>query len=201
MGWKETIIDAFDAFGPWSLAATSFTEAIIQPVPPDLVYLPMLVEHMGNVPMIIWLWLVVTLSSVAGSLVGYWIGRKWGRGVIDRFAGKKNLKRLENLTKRYGTLGVFIAAVSPIPYKVFGWVAGMGEMNQKKFIIAGLFGRGLRFGLEALAIGIWGNEAYDATKALIDNEFLIGAVIIITCVIVYFAWRWWEGLANDPETS
>lgn len=201
MGWKDTIIDAFDAFGPGSLAAISFTEAIIQPVPPDLVYLPMLVEHSGDVPMVVWLWAVVTLSSVAGSIVGYWIGRKWGRGLVDRFAGEKNLKRLDNLTIRYGTLGVFIAAFSPIPYKVFGWVAGMGEMNQKKFIIAGLFGRGLRFGLEAVAIGIWGDEAYDAAKAIVDNEFLIGALIITSCIITYLAWRWWQGLANDPETS
>ena len=42
------------------------------------------------------------------------------------------------------------------PYKVFGWVAGMGEMDKRSFIVAGLFGRGLRFGLEALLIGIYG---------------------------------------------
>ena len=66
MSWKDTILDFFDIFGPASLAVLSFTESIIQPVPPDLLYLPMLYDAMGDVPQVIWLFLVVTLSSVAG---------------------------------------------------------------------------------------------------------------------------------------
>ena len=37
----------------------------------------------------------------------------------------------------------------------------MGEMDKRSFLIAGLFGRGLRFGLEALLIGIYGKAALD----------------------------------------
>ena len=48
------------------------------------------------------------------------------------------------LTLKYGSFGIFIAAFSPIPYKVFGWVAGMGEMEKKPFLLAGLCGRGVR---------------------------------------------------------
>ena len=70
MSWKETILDFFEIFGPASLAVLSFTESIIQPIPPDLLYIPMLADTIGNVPTVIWLWLTVTLSSVAGSLVG-----------------------------------------------------------------------------------------------------------------------------------
>ena len=67
MSWKETILDFFEIFGPASLAVLSFTESIIQPIPPDLLYIPMLAETIGNTPLVIWLWLTVTLSSVAGS--------------------------------------------------------------------------------------------------------------------------------------
>ncbi|MEK9697006.1 MAG: hypothetical protein VW270_14690, partial [Candidatus Poseidoniales archaeon] len=56
MGWKETIIDWFDIFGPAALAMLSFTEAIIQPVPPDLLYIPMLLDALGNGPLMLWLW-------------------------------------------------------------------------------------------------------------------------------------------------
>ncbi len=69
MGWKEWVIDAFDIFGPASLAAVSFSEAIIQPLPPDVLYLPMLVDVMGDTPAVVWLWLVITISSVLGSIV------------------------------------------------------------------------------------------------------------------------------------
>ena len=150
MGWQQQILDWFEIFGPASLGMLSFTEAIIQPVPPDLMFLPMLMNNAGNIPLIMWLWLVITTTSVLGSLVGYWIGKRWGKSLINNYGGEEHILKLEILTKKYGTIGIFIAAFSPIPYKVFGWFAGMGEMEKKPFILAGICGRGLRFGLEAI---------------------------------------------------
>lgn len=201
MSWKDTILDFFDIFGPASLAVLSFTESIIQPVPPDLLYLPMLYDAMGDVPQVIWLFLVVTLSSVAGSYVGYLIGKKWGRDGLDRFAKPKHVAKLEALTIKYGTFGIFIAAFSPIPYKVFGWVAGMGEMNKKAFLIAGLFGRSLRFGLEAILVGIYGQKALDAIFTFLDNEILIGIIIIVGGAALWFSWHWWSNLSVEQITE
>ena len=199
MSWKESIVDWFDGFGWISLAAMSFTEAIIQPVPPDLLFLPMLVAAEGDTALIFWRWIVVAVSSVLGSIIGYWVGRKWGRSVFIRFKAERHLEKIEALTIRYGTAGTFIAAFSPIPYKVFGWAAGMGEMKMKPFIIAGLLGRGLRFGLEALLIGIYGQKALDAIWWLLDREVLIGAALIITIGLAWVGIRWWNGLAVDPN--
>lgn len=199
MSWKESIVDWFDGFGWISLAAMSFTEAIIQPVPPDLLFLPMLVAAEGDTALIFWLWIVVAVSSVLGSIIGYWVGRKWGRTVFIRFKAERHLEKIEALTIRYGTAGTFIAAFSPIPYKVFGWAAGMGEMKMRPFIIAGLLGRGLRFGLEALLIGIYGQKALDAIWWLLDREVLIGAALIITIGLAWVGIRWWSGLAVDPN--
>ena len=201
MSWKETILDFFDIFGPATLAVVSFTESIIQPVPPDLLYLPMLYDAAGDIPLVTWLFLVVTLSSVAGSYIGYLIGQKWGRQLLDRFAKPKHVAKLEALTIKYGNLGIFIAAFSPIPYKVFGWVAGMGEMNKKAFLIAGLFGRSLRFGLEAILVGIYGQKALDAIFNFLDNEILIGIVMIVSALAIWFAWSWWSNLSVEEITN
>ena len=199
MSWKDAIVDWFDGFGALSLGAMSFTEAIIQPVPPDLLFLPMLVSAQGNSSLVVWLWAIITVTSVLGSLVGYYIGKKWGRSLFSRFKADKHLAKIEALTTRYGTIGIFIAAFSPIPYKVFGWAAGMGEMKLKPFIIAGLIGRGLRFGLEAILIGMYGNKALDALWWLLDRELLIGALLIATAVVAWLGIRWWNGLAVDPN--
>ena len=203
MSWKDTILDFFDIFGPATLAVVSFTESIIQPVPPDLLYLPMLYDAAGDIPLVTWLFLVVTLSSVAGSYIGYLIGQKWGRELLDKFAKPKHVAKLEALTIKYGNLGIFIAAFSPIPYKVFGWVAGMGEMDKRSFIIAGLFGRGLRFGLEALLIGIYGQKALDTINAFLDNEILIALGMIAFGLVGYLVWSWWSKLgdANSQVTE
>ncbi len=201
MGWQEQLLEWFEIFGPASLAILSFTESIIQPVPPDLMFLPMLMNNSGNIPMILWLWVVITLSSVTGSLVGYWIGKNWGKSIIKKFNGEKHIKKLEALTDKYGTLGIFIAAVSPIPYKVFGWFAGMGEMDKRSFVYAGLFGRGLRFGMEAILIGIYGQVALETINNILDQEFLIGITIIITGIIIYFVLKWWNSINIETETS
>ncbi len=206
MSWKETILDFFEIFGPASLAVLSFTESIIQPIPPDLLYIPMLADTIGNVPFVIWLWLTVTLSSVAGSLVGYWIGKRWGRTLVSRFSKQAHLDKIEALTLKYGTFGIFIAAFSPIPYKVFGWVAGMGEMEKKPFLLAGLCGRGLRFGLEAVLIGIYGNAAIDSLNWFLENEILLAIAMILATIPAWFAWKWWSNIeleieTTEPETS
>ncbi|MFL2962372.1 MAG: YqaA family protein [Candidatus Poseidoniaceae archaeon] len=199
MSWKEAIVEWFDGFGSLSLGAMSFTEAIIQPVPPDLLFLPMLVNAQGDSALVVWLWGVITITSVLGSLVGYYIGKKWGRDLFNRFKAEKHLQKIEALTLRYGTAGIFIAAFSPIPYKVFGWAAGMGEMKIKPFVIAGLFGRGLRFGLEAILVGMYGNKALDALWWLLDREMLIGVLLIISAGLMWLVIRWWNDLAVDPN--
>ena len=198
MSWYSGTLDfILDRTNSFVLGMVSFTEAIIQPIPPDLVYLPMLYDAMDNTPLVIWYFLVVTLSSVAGSYIGYLLGKHWGRQLLDRFAKQKHVDKLEALTEKYGTLGIFIAAFSPIPYKVFGWVAGMGEMDRRSFIIAGLFGRGLRFGLEALLIGIYGKKALDTINLFLDNEILIALGMMVFAAIGYFIWCWWSKLGEN----
>ena len=204
MSWYSGVLDfILDRTNSAVLGLVSFTEAIIQPLPPDLVYLPMLYDAMDNKPLVMWYFLVVTLTSVAGSYVGYLIGKRWGRQLLDRFAKQKHVTKLEALTTKYGTVGIFIAAFSPIPYKVFGWVAGMGEMDKRSFIIAGLFGRGLRFGLEALLIGIYGQKALDTINAFLDNEILIALGMITLGLVGYLVWSWWSKLgdANSQVTE
>ena len=200
MSWYSGTLDfILGRTNSFVLGLVSFTEAIIQPIPPDLVYLPMLYDAMDNTPLVIWYFLVVTLSSVAGSYIGYLLGKHWGRQLLDRFAKQKHVDKLEALTEKYGTLGIFIAAFSPIPYKVFGWVAGMGEMDRRSFIIAGLFGRGLRFGLEALLIGIYGKKALDTINLFLDNEILIALGMIVFAAIGYLIWRWWSKLGDNTK--
>ena len=202
MSWYSGVLDfILERTNSAVLGLVSFTEAIIQPLPPDLVYLPMLYEAMDNKPLVFWYFLVVTLTSVAGSYIGYLIGQRWGRQLLDRFAKQKHVHKLEALTTKYGTAGIFIAAFSPIPCKVFGWVAGMGEMDKRSFIVAGLFGRGLRFGLEALLIGIYGKKALDAINTFLDNELLIAVGMIVSITIAYFAWQWWSNLDNNTNSS
>ena len=194
---EEVILDFFESFGPLALALLSFTEAIIQPIPPDVLFLPMAYDARDSEGLLIWLWLVVTLSSVLGAIIGHALGKRYGTKLIDKFGKSHHRQQLERLFERYGTLGMFIAAVSPLPYKVFGWIAGASDMKLRPFILAGIFGRGLRFGLEALFIFMYGESAMRAVEWILDRELLMGIILIITLGTIV----WWFMRTNTSSSA
>lgn len=192
---EDFILEFFNQFGPFALALLSFTEAIIQPIPPDVMFLPMAYDERNSVNMLLWLWFIVTFASVLGAMVGHALGKRYGTKLLDRFGKPHHRERLEYLFERYGTWGMFIAAVSPLPYKVFGWIAGASDMKMRPFVIAGIFGRGLRFGLEAILIYLYGDTAMDAATWLLDHELIMAVVLILLLGII----GWWFTKKNPSE--
>jgi undecaprenyl-diphosphatase len=147
--------------------------------------------------MLLWLWFIVTFSSVLGAVVGHTIGKRYGTKLLDRFGKPQHRERLEFLFDKYGTWGMFIAAVSPLPYKVFGWIAGASNMKLQPFIVAGIFGRGMRFGLEAVLIYFYGDVALDAVTWLLDHELIMGIGLLGLIAGVL----WWFNSKNVPESN
>ncbi len=194
---EEVILDFFESFGPLALALLSFTEAIIQPIPPDVLFLPMAYDARDNESLLIWLWIVVTVSSVFGAVIGHALGKRYGSKLVDKFGKPHHRQQLEKMFERYGTLGMFIAAVSPLPYKVFGWIAGASDMKLRPFIIAGIFGRGLRFGLEALFIFMYGESAIKAVEWVLERELLMGIILVLTLAAVV----WWLMRTNTSPVA
>jgi undecaprenyl-diphosphatase len=92
---------------------------------------------------------------------------------------------------------MFIAAVSPLPYKVFGWIAGASDMKLRPFILAGIVGRGLRFGLEALFIFMYGESAMRAVEWILDRELLMGIILILTLGTIV----WWFMRTNTSTPA
>ena len=191
------ILDFFNQFGPFALALLSFTEAIIQPIPPDVMFLPMAYDERNNTAMLLWLWFIVTFASVLGAVIGHALGKRFGTKLLDRFGKPQHRERLENLFERYGTWGMFIAAVSPLPYKVFGWIAGASDMKLRPFVIAGVFGRGLRFGIEAVLIYLYGDAAMDAVVWLLDHEILMAVLLLAILAAV----AWWFNKKNPSNSN
>ena len=190
---SDQIIGWFAGIGLVGLGLMSFTEAFIQPIPPDALVIPMILEKSESIDLIA-IFLVVTLSSVLGSLVAWWMGDKWGQPLLERFASERAVNKFNKLVENYGTFGIFIAAFSPIPYKVLGWCAGMGDMNKQTFVLIGLVGRSMRFGIEVLVIGVYGNQFL---------HFITGwgfwFTSLVMALLLYPAWKWWNSLDDSAE--
>ena len=189
-----SLVDWLDSLGLIGLGILTFTEAIIQPIPPETILIPMAINETSYLGAFL-ISLVATLTSVGGAIVGYWIGGRAGRPIIERFASERNVRRLDTLTTQYGVVGIFIAAISPIPYKVFGWIAGAGNMDLRIFIIAGLIGRGIRFSTFSFGILMFGEEIQDVL-----NIWTFTAIGVVIGIVSLPLLSWWNGLA-EPENQ
>ena len=199
-GITNSIIEwAGDLEGGWALlglAAVSASEAAFQPAPPDLLVIPMVLGADSSLD-ILAIVLVATISSVVGAVGGYGIGAYAGRPILERFASDTTVARLDALMVRYGSAGIFLAAVSPIPYKALAWAAGASRMDLRLFVVAGLFGRGIRFGMEGLVLGIWGDEFLGLMKDPL--AWLVGGFLGLLLFIPVMGW--WTGLAEATDSE
>ena len=190
----QPFIEWADGIGLLGLALVSASEAAFQPIPPDVLVIPMVVEadSLFAISMIV---LVATLSSVFGAFIGYAIGYYGGIPILEKFVSQANINRLNTLTKKYGTAGVFLAAVSPIPYKALAWIAGAGRMDIRLFALAGIFGRGIRFGSVGFLIGVYGESM---KSSLTWQNFTLISILCIILIIPLI--NWWNAL-NIEESE
>ena len=195
-GITDSIIEWAEGFGLLGLAIVSASEAALQPAPPDLLVIPMVLGADSSLD-ILTIVLVATVSSVIGAVAGYGIGAYAGRPILERFASDATKARLDVLIGRYGSAGIFLAAVSPIPYKAFAWAAGAGRMDLRLFVAAGLFGRGIRFGMEGLLLGLWGEDFL----GLLENPlvWLVGGIVGMALFVPMMSW--WSDLAADGHSE
>ena len=146
------------------LAVSTFFESIFFPVPPDplLVGIGILQPHLA-----IWLGVMVTIFSVAGAMVGYWLGKRLGRPIAVRLFPGSGIEVAERLFKKYGMWAILIAAFTPIPYKVFAISAGVLQLDRRTFLVASLVGRGARF----ISIGVLVLLFGESIQAFIAGNF------------------------------
>ena len=180
------------------LALSTFTESIFNPIPPDALLVAVAIHQPHNA---ILLALMVTAASVAGALVGHWLGARVGRPIADRLLPQRHIERAERLFDRYGVWAVLFAAITPVPYKVFAILAGVLGFDRRLFLIASLIGRGARFLLIGALIMVFG-ERIDAflTDNLATVTWAVGGTVL-GAVAAVTAYRLYRLRRHRPEAE
>ncbi|MCI6672944.1 MAG: VTT domain-containing protein [Spirochaetaceae bacterium] len=89
--------------------------------------------------------LILAIPSACGGYCGYWIGRLLQHiPLVGRIAGKLSHSKWGPLMVRYGAFGVFLGALTPIPFTTVSWTAGMLHVDPKSTLAACFIGRLLR---------------------------------------------------------
>lgn len=152
----DNMVELFATYGVWGLMVMSFAESSFFPVPPDLVLVPLCLARPDRALLY---GLACTGASVVGGYFGYVLGQVLGQPLLQRLASRETLGRVEAIFARYGGWGILIAALTPIPYKVFTIAAGCFSLSLFPFIMASIAGRGIRFFLEAVLVMTIGQQA------------------------------------------
>ncbi|WP_177504869.1 YqaA family protein [Anaerosinus sp.] len=153
----ESLIDLLLEWGMLGLIIVTFTESFCSPILPDVILLPM---ALANPNMAIYYGTVATFVSVLGGFIGYWIGHKWGMPVVHKVMPAKYAYKIQEFSESDNvSWTIFLAAMSPIPYKCVSISAGAFNVKWSVFIVASIFGRAKRFFLEAVIIYYFGEPA------------------------------------------
>lgn len=168
------------------LAAVTFTESFISPLMPDLVLVPLCLADPANA---IYYAVLATASSVAGGFIGYGIGMWLGPGVLSRFpAARAAMKKVEGYSTRQVAWAIFLAVMSPLPYKVVSITAGALRISFPMFILISFAGRAKRFMIEGVLIYYFG----PAAVRLIQEYSLATTAVLVAVILLWGAVWWWR---------
>jgi membrane-associated protein len=101
------------------------------------------------------LWLLISLAGILGNFVGYWFGRKSGHFLFERkdtmLFKKKYLIQAHEFYERNGGSAIVLGRFVPFIRTFAPIVAGIVEMNWKKFVVYNVTGSMLWVGTMLIA--------------------------------------------------
>ncbi len=121
---------------PGIIIAVIVSDVLTAPIPPDtMLFMAATSPDIHNGVAIV----TISLASTAAGSMAYVIGPYLSKLPYLRNKIEGFRPRGEALFERWGSWAVAIGALSPLPYSVFCWMAGIYRMDYKRFFLATLF--------------------------------------------------------------
>lgn len=129
-----------------------------------------------------WLtFLVLFIAAISGNLVGYWLGRKYGRRLFKddaRYLSTENMHKSEDFFRRYGGIALVLARFVPFVRTFVPIIAGIGKQHFRTFLIWNMIGAALWIGAFMVAGVLLGDIPLVA-----NNVELIAIAIVAISVL------------------
>lgn len=176
LSWAES------PWAGWAMFLFAMAEAIIFPIPPDVLLLALCV---GMPKKSFKYALICTAGSVVGAMVGFGLGAFAWEAVDSLFIpGVFTQEAFDNVGSLYEQWNfwlVFTAGFTPLPYKLITISAGvfLGITQFPIFVLASVISRGMRFFLVAGLVWKFGAPI----KKFIDKYFNLCAIAFTLLLI------------------
>ena len=197
----ETLLQSLGPYAFWGAVLIIFAECGLLIgffLPGDsLIFVVGLLIAQGTIDMNIWVAsLIMVIAAVTGNLVGYWVGAKAGPPLFDR--PDSRLFRKEYVTKtteffeQYGPRAIILARFVPIVRTFITAIAGVAQMDYRKYVIYSTIGGVIWAGGVMLAGYFLG------TIPFVQNnlEIILLSVVLISAIPI-----WIEILRSRRKTA
>lgn len=134
-GFKNYLL----GLGPWSVVtyvAAVMLEVLIAFIPGWFVY-PVGGAIFGLGKTIA----LVLLGNFLAASISFWIGRKWGLPLLNKFIAGRHIQKFNDFMEHHGTLAIFLLKLNPITsFDLWNYLAGASPISFWKFTLANLAG-------------------------------------------------------------
>lgn len=163
-----------------ALFMLAFAESSFFPVPPDVLLIALAI----SVPQKSFKYAAIcTIGSVLGGVLGYGIGLygydMLGRPIVEFYHGQEIMNMIKLQYDQHGFFGILIAAITPIPYKVFTIASGVFEFDFWSFFAASILGRSTRFFIVAGLIWKFGPAIRDFIEKYFNYLSIAFMILLI----------------------
>jgi membrane-associated protein len=133
-----------------------------------------------------WLIIILSLAAILGDNLNYTIGKYFGEEILlkKRWIKEKNLNKTKRFFEKNGAKTIILARFIPIIRSVAPLVAGISEMNYKKFFSYNIIGAILWVGL-MLNLGYFFGSIHFVKNNL---SIIILGIIIISWIPAVLVW-------------
>jgi membrane protein YqaA with SNARE-associated domain len=168
----------------WLMGIVSFVESSFFPIPPDVMLIPMSIARPDKAYFYA---LVCTLTSVAGGVLGYFIGAvlydSLGLWLIQLYGYGSKVDAFRDAYVEWGAWIILLKGLTPIPYKIVTIASGFAGYNLPMFILLSIVARGGRFFLLAFLLHRYGPQARVMLEERLGFWVTIGAIVLVGGII------------------
>ena len=189
----ELLRGALVHYGYWAVAALLLLEGAGLPLPGEtILLLASFLAYSEHELQLSWVIVVGTVASALGGEIGFALGQRGGRPLIERYRHvfsirAETVERGDRLFERYGAAAVFLGRFLFGMRVLASLLAGALHMPWRKFVVFNFLGAAVWVsaicGAGYLFGGHWGRLAHDLGRV----DLLVGIVVVVAGV-----WLWWR---------
>jgi undecaprenyl-diphosphatase len=132
---------------------------------------------------------IVVLATVAGNATGFYVGHRWGAGMLEwaplqRFCGP-SIRRTQDFMFRWGGWAIVLSRVSTFTRIVVPFLAGASKVRYRRFVLLDV-PASLVWAVVYATLGFVLGASWDVIRELSGNAARLVLILFLVAVVI-----WW----------